>query len=161
LAAAVCAGMAGVLLVVAIFLNEGALSAENNLPSDDAFGPYVFGILFAAVACATAVRVQRGPSRAGVAPAVVLSLVAGVVAVIGAVLAIGEPAAFNAGYGCLGSSGAWLAIATKPSPSTCGYVIPSADTALFYPSAFSAIGAAVLAAACALLMLAGRMRRST
>ena len=81
--------------------------------------------------------------------------------VIGGVLVIGEPAAFNAGYGCLGSADVWLAVATRPSPATCGYLIPASDTALFYPAAFAAFAAAALGVACALAAFAGRAERST
>ncbi len=160
LAAALCAGAASVLLVVAIVLNEGALAAENNLPTDDAFGPFAFGIVMSLAACLLIVRADRrmsGPSL----PAMVLSAASGVTAIIGALVAIGEPGEFNAAYGCLSSSAVWLAVATRPTPATCGYLIPQADTSLFLPAAFVAFGAAVLAAACALLVFAGRARRAT
>ena len=160
--AALCAGAAGMVLIAAIALNEGALRAENNLPTDDAFGPFAFGIVMAFAACVLGVRsVRRLGTGRSLGPAIVLSAAASATAIIGAVVAIGEPAAFNAGYGCLGSSAVWLAVATRPTPATCGYLIPQADTSLFLPAAYAGFGAAVLGAACAALMLRGRARRST
>ena len=47
------------MLVAAIVLNEGALGAENNLPTDDAFGPFVIGIVTALAACIVIVRAER------------------------------------------------------------------------------------------------------
>ncbi len=148
------------MLVAAIVLNQGAIGAENNLPTDDAFGPFVIGIVMAFAACLLIVRAERRLSGRST-PAIVLSAASSATAIIGAVLAIGEPAAFNAGYGCLGSSAAWLAVAMRPTPATCGYLIPQADTALFLPAAYAGFGAAVLAVACALLVLTSRTGRST
>jgi hypothetical protein len=49
----------------------------------------------------------------------------------------------------------------RPSPATCGYLIPSADDSLFYPAAFAGFGAAALGLASAFLALASRTRRPT
>ena len=148
------------MLVVAIVLNEGAIGAEDNLPTDDAFGPFVIGSVMALAVCLLIVRAERRLTGVSGA-AIVLAAATVVTAIIGAVLAIGEPAAFNAGYGCLGSSAVWLAVATRPTPATCGYLIPQADTSLFLPAAYAAFAAAALAMACVLLLLAGRTRRAT
>lgn len=149
------------LLVVAIALNMQALDAEDGIVPDEAFGPWAMAIFAALVASALAVRAVRQPHRHGVTGSVVLASVASVLAIVGSVLVIAQPAVFNAGYGCLGSSAPWLAVQMRPTPATCGYLIPAADTALFYPAAFAGVGAAVLGGLGAAATFAGRTRRPT
>ena len=161
LAGAACAGLAAVVLVGAIALNSQALAVENGIVSDDAIGPWLLGILAAALAGVLAVRALRAPHRRGVALSVVLGACASALGAIGAVLAIAQPAVFNAGYGCLGSSSAWLAVEVRPTPATCGYLIPAADTALFYPAAYAGVAAAILGGVGAAATFAGRTRRPT
>jgi hypothetical protein len=158
-AAAACAGVAALMLVVSYALNERALSIEEGLVSDDAFGPLVIGVMLAVAACAIAIRSVLRLNADNAITGVVLSISLSVTAVIAAVLTIGEPAVFNAGYGCLGEAHTvWLAVALRPTPAPCGYLIPSADNPLFHPAAYAAFGAAALGAACAILMLLGRIR---
>ena len=161
LAGAACAGLAVVLLVIAIALNAQALAVEDGIVDDEAIGPWILAIIAAVLASGLAVRAVRAPHRRGVVGSIVLMACAGVLALIGAILAIAQPAVFNAGYGCLGSSAAWLAVQMRPTPATCGYLIPAADTALFYPAALAGVGAAVLGGVGAAATFAGRNRRPT
>ncbi len=161
LGGAACAGLAVALLVAAIALNDNAISVEAGIVPDDAFGPYVMGIVLAVAAAALGVRSVQRQSPGSERVAIIASVSTGFLAVLGAILAIGEPAVFNAGYGCLGRSDVWLAAAMRPTPATCGYLIPAADGALFYPAAFASCGAAALGVACAILTFAGRTRRPT
>ena len=143
-------------------LNAGALSVENGMVSDDAFGPFVMGLLLAAATFFLQLRAAVRGIAANVAVQVVLAVAVTVAGIIGAVLAIAEPATFNAGYGCLGRRpDIWLAAAMRPTPATCGYLIPASDDSLFYPAAYAAFGAAALAIAGAVLIIAGRVRRAT
>ncbi len=161
LTGAACAGLAAALLLAAIVLNDNAISLESGIVPDDAFGPYVMGIVLAIAAAALGVRSVRRPSPGSERVVIIASVAMALLAVLGAILAIGEPAVFNAGYGCLGQTDVWLAAAMRPTPATCGYLIPAADGALFYPAAFVSCGAAALGVACAILTFAGRTRRPT
>lgn len=160
-AAATCAGLAAGLLVGAVVLNQIALRAENGIPPDDAFGALMIGIVLAVASAALVARSALSLSAGGAQLVIVLSLSLGLAAVLGAFLAMGEPAVFNSGYGCLGRTDVWLAVAMRPTPAPCGYLIPPEDNALFYPAAFASFGAAALGVACAILTFAGRTRRST
>ena len=148
-----------VFLVAAIALNAGALGSEDGIVPDQAFGPLVLGILLAVAAVVAGIRSAAEPGRRGTTPAIVAIAGMCVLAAIGAAAVVTEPAVFNDGYGCLGRTDtAWLAVALRPTPAPCGYLIPAADTPLFYPSALAAIAAAALGAAGAALMYAGRVR---
>ncbi|HZQ49415.1 MAG TPA: hypothetical protein VFB69_03815 [Candidatus Dormibacteraeota bacterium] len=160
-AAAACSGFAVVLLVAAIVLNDRSLAAEDFLPSDDAFGAFALAMLLAGVACLLGVRSARTPTSRTATFEIVLVLASTALAVLGGILALSEPAIFNSGYQCFGQSPVHLYAAMRPSPATCGYLIPATDDALFYPSVFATFSAAVLDAAAAALVFAGRMRRST
>ena len=158
LVGAAAAGVAAVLLILSIFLNDAALSVEQWLVWDDAFGAFAIGALVALVFCGLELRSAVRGSRGSPAARMVLAASAGAGAVLGAFLALSEPAVFNAGYQCLGSGvpHVWLAVAMRPSPAPCGYVIPASDDSLFFPAAFSAFGAAALCAVSAFLSLVGR-----
>jgi hypothetical protein len=160
LAASACAGLAAVVLLGAMVLNANALSAENGIVSDGAFGPLVMGILLALGACVLGARSAIG-SAGSPGFVIALSFVLGCAAVIGAFLILGEPAVFNAGYGCLGRADVWLAVAMRPTPAPCGYLIPQADNALFYPAALASFAAAALGVTCAILTFVSRVGRST
>ncbi|MGH9807143.1 MAG: hypothetical protein ACRD9W_07745 [Terriglobia bacterium] len=155
---AVAAGVATALLIIAIFLNDGALSVEEWLAWDYAFEAFAIGALLALVLCLFELRSALRQNAGSATSRMVLAASAGIAAVIGAFLAITEPAVFNAGYQCLGSGAtqAWLAVAMRPSPAPCGYVIPASDDSLFFPAAFAAFGAAALCAVSVLLNIAGR-----
>ena len=142
-------------------LNGSALSTENGIVSDEAFGPDVMGILLAVAACTLCARsaLRLGTGHTLLVTALSLSLV--VVAVLGALLVLTEPAVFNDGYGCLGRTDVWLAAAMRPTPAPCGYLIPPADNSLFYPAALASFGAAALGLACAILTRAGGGRPET
>jgi hypothetical protein len=162
LAGAVCGAVAVLLLAGAIVLNMHALGLENGVVSDEAFGPLVIGILPAIAVCVLGARGAWGPTAGMATAMVVLALAWTVFAVIGGVLAIVEPAVFNAGYSCLGRvDGVRLAVAMRPTPATCGYLIPASDDSLFYPAAYAAFAAAGLGVLCAVLVGAGRRGRAT
>jgi hypothetical protein len=161
-ASAVCAASAAVLLTVAIALNANALNVEDGIVSDEAFGPFLIGVILAIAVCALSARYAIQLSSRSATAVIVLSAAFSIAAVIGALLAIGEPSVFNAGYGCLGRDGdVWLAVAMRPTPAPCGYLIPAADESLFYPAASVASAAAALGAMAAVLMRIGRVRHPT
>jgi hypothetical protein len=142
-------------------LNGNALGAEDGIVSDEAFGPFVMGTLLAVAACVFGARsaLSLGAGSHGLVMA--LSLLASFAAVLAAFLVLGEPAVFNAAYGCLGRTDVWLAVAMRPTPAPCGYLIPPADNTLFYPAALASFGAAAMGLGCAILTHAGRTRRPT
>jgi hypothetical protein len=105
------------------------------------------------MAARTVHQFTRGVATA----AAVLALAASIAAVIGALTVITEPAVFNASYGCLGRRPeVWLAMALRPTPAPCGYLIPASDEPLFYPAAIAAFGAGGLALTSAILYLLSR-----
>ena len=156
-AGAFIAGPATLLLVASIVLNDRALSVEGWMVSDDAFGALAIGAGLGTAICGLEVRnAMRGVAGNRMLRAV-LAAALSLVAVIGAFLALAEPSVFNAGYGCLGSgTEVWLAVAMKPTPAPCGYLIPASDESLFVPAAVAAFAAAALGVASAVLNLAGR-----
>jgi hypothetical protein len=161
LAASTCAALGALLLVAAIALNDHAIGAEDGIVPDDAFGSFVIGIVLAVAAGALGVRSGINLGAGSEQLVMALSLLMGFLSVLGAFLALGEPAVFNTGYGCLGRTEVWLAVAMRPTPAPCGYLIPTEDNSLFYPAALASFGAAAMGAGCAILTRAGRMRRST
>ena len=150
------------MLVAAIVLNDYALSGEDWMVSDDAFAAFAIGALVAFGVCMLELRSARSLTTGNPTLRAVLAASAGVVAVIGGFLALAEPSVFNTGYQCLGAGReVWLAVAMRPTPATCGYLIPASDEPLFYPAAFVAFAAAALCAVSALFNLASRRRAST
>ena len=149
------------LLVGAMVLNGNALSAENGIVSDEAFGPHVTGIVLAVAVGALSARSALSASGGSPVLVMVLSLFLFAAAGLGAFLVLSEPAVFNADYGCLGRTAIWLAASMKPTPAPCGYLIPTVDNSLFYPAALASFGAAALGLACAILTRAGRTRLQT
>ena len=157
LAGSAVAGIAAVLLVASIFLNLGALRIEDWMVSDDAFEAFAIGASLALAVCVLELRSALRDTDRSPGLRAILAASLSVVAVIGAFLALAEPSVFNAGYQCLGNTKQiWLAVVMRPTPATCGYLIPTSDDSLFYPAALTASVAAALGVVSALLIVAGR-----
>jgi hypothetical protein len=154
--------MAAALLVAAMVLNNNARGVESWIVPDDAVGPFVIGLFVAVAAVVLELRATVRGTASNATVQVALAIAVIIAAVIGGLLAIAEPFDFNAGYGCLGSrTDVWLAAAMRPTPATCGYLIPASDDSLFYPAAYAAFGAAAFGVASGGLSFAGRARRAT
>jgi hypothetical protein len=157
LLAAALAGVAGVVLLFGVALNERAVSIENlvNL-SDVASYPVGAAALLAFTAGWLALRSANDVRAHGTAGPATLALLVVVIAILGGLLAAGAPAIFNAGNAACLAGGSRLMPGAAAVSVACGYQIPTSDFAPFYESGLAAAVAAVLGIASTVLLTRSR-----
>jgi uncharacterized integral membrane protein len=156
--AAIFAGVAGILLVLAIPLHEHAVEVEA-LPASN-FPSYPLGVaaLLALVAALLALRSAVDVRAHGVDVAILLLVLAVVLGAIGAFFAFFTPAFYNVVNTCV-AEGSKVTFGATAVSGPCGYTVPDSDFSLFYPATAAALLAVISALVSIVLLVRAHVPR--